>query len=289
MDDVVHFSARQFEKSPSFYPVMTGITYPSENYCIARSRSDYFSLSCVISGQAELTCNGASHHLEAGMATFLGKTDKYVYKSDSNDPVCKIWIGFQGNLCTELIDYYKLSHQVVYRNKQVLPIFKLFFELCKTNRSRPEYIGTRALPLLTEILSLMTPDSDSVRDGSEPTIAFLVKEYLDLNLTKNLRMDTAAQHVGLSTSHMSRIFKAEYGLTPFTYFTNNRINMSCDLLEATAMSIGEIARYMDYSDEHYFSASFKKATGKSPRKYRALFSADTSDPDFKIRPMTAVQ
>ena len=46
-----------------------------------------------------------------------------------------------------------------------------------------------------------------------------------------------------------------------------RMDRARELLENTTLKNYEIAEKVGFADPHYFSISFKKATGKSPTEY----------------------
>ena len=49
--------------------------------------------------------------------------------------------------------------------------------------------------------------------------------------------------------------------------TKKRMEKAKSLLENTSKRAYEVAEEVGFSDPHYFSVSFKKATGKTPTEY----------------------
>lgn len=83
------------------------------------------------------------------------------------------------------------------------------------------------------------------------------------------RDNRIAAHIGVSPSYFSSIFKQETGTTFVEYLTKVRIDKACELLRCTNSRTAEIGEQVGYSDPHYFSATFKKVMGQSPKDYRA--------------------
>ncbi|SDS08639.1 two-component system, response regulator YesN [Paenibacillaceae bacterium GAS479] len=79
------------------------------------------------------------------------------------------------------------------------------------------------------------------------------------------------RHVLMSTSYFSQMFKQETGETFVEYLTRFRMSKAKDLLTSTSLKFYEIASMVGYSDPNYFSLSFKKHAGLSPREYREKF------------------
>ena len=53
------------------------------------------------------------------------------------------------------------------------------------------------------------------------------------------------------------------------YLTKVRIDKACELLKCTNLRTAEIGESVGYNDPHYFSATFKKIMGQSPKDYKA--------------------
>lgn len=69
-------------------------------------------------------------------------------------------------------------------------------------------------------------------------------------------------------NHFQIIFKQELGINFIDYLTKTRINEAKILLRSTDKRISDIAMEVGYRDQHYFSSSFKKYQGDTPKAYR---------------------
>ncbi len=92
--------------------------------------------------------------------------------------------------------------------------------------------------------------------------------YLRENLGGRLSLEDLAQHVGLSRSYLSTIFKSELGLTFTDYLNRMRVEKSRELLLNPALTLADIASLVGYSDQSYFTKKFVQLTGQSPGQYR---------------------
>ena len=89
-------------------------------------------------------------------------------------------------------------------------------------------------------------------------------------------MDDIAKAVGVSRSHLYRVFMSNVGQSPIDYLTNYRISEACSLLKSTNLSIAEIAVSVGFFDQFYFSRVFKKVKGIPPSKYAATLEKEHS-------------
>lgn len=96
-------------------------------------------------------------------------------------------------------------------------------------------------------------------------------KYIHTNLSEPLSLETIAEHLHISPSHLSRTFKKACG-EPLTEFINRtRVEKAKDYLAHSDILSYEIAELVGYNDPAYFSSIFKKYTGMSPTDFRQQF------------------
>ncbi len=93
-------------------------------------------------------------------------------------------------------------------------------------------------------------------------------DFIEHNYMKpDLSLNYVCDYLGISVSHFSIIFKNAYGETFMEALTRIRMGKAKELIENTDMKNYEIAEKVGFENPHYFSVSFKKATGKTPKEY----------------------
>ncbi|MBP1965027.1 response regulator [Paenibacillus aceris] len=96
-----------------------------------------------------------------------------------------------------------------------------------------------------------------------------VKEYIHANYNNDaFSLQHAAEHVKVSSSHLSKVFSQETGRTFIEYLTHIRIRKAMELFKTTSFKSFEIAFLVGYNDSHYFSALFKRITGMTTKEFR---------------------
>lgn len=95
-----------------------------------------------------------------------------------------------------------------------------------------------------------------------------VTDYMRENLQAPLTLEQLALQVGLSRHYLCTAFRRATGSTPYAYLTWIRISRAKELLADPAMPIGAIARAVGYCSPSSFAATFRRATGVSPRAFR---------------------
>lgn len=95
-----------------------------------------------------------------------------------------------------------------------------------------------------------------------------VLRFVHNHHTEKISLQEVAFHVGLSPTHLSRIFNEEMGCSFSSYLNQNRIDHAKTLLRTTEYTLVDIAGIVGYDDQSYFSKLFKQFTGITPGKYR---------------------
>lgn len=96
------------------------------------------------------------------------------------------------------------------------------------------------------------------------------KDYIDKNyMNEEISLKTTAEHVGLSPTYLSALFKREMKQNFTEYLTEIRIRKAKELLCSTSKLVCEIAYEVGFRDYRYFSQIFKKHTGQTPKKFQS--------------------
>lgn len=95
------------------------------------------------------------------------------------------------------------------------------------------------------------------------------ESYIKENYSNpELSLNMITEHLAISTSYFSAIFKAKTGSTFVEYLTHVRMEKAKQILAFTDRRAYEVAEDVGFSDPHYFSVAFKRVTGVTPKEYR---------------------
>ena len=122
-------------------------------------------------------------------------------------------------------------------------------------------------------------------NSSEPNHTSLNKQFIDraLSLIRK-HLDDPEFNVGMlqelmpaSKAKCYRNFKQVLNSSPSDIILKMRMEKAKSLLNSTALNISEVCFESGFKDPKYFSKSFKKTFGKSPKKYKELILLKTSN------------
>ena len=95
------------------------------------------------------------------------------------------------------------------------------------------------------------------------------ENYIRLNYANpKLSLQMVTDHLAVSTSYFSSLFKTRTGLTFVEYLTKVRMEKARQMLTYTDRRTYEIAEDVGFSDPHYFSVVFKRTVRLTPKEYR---------------------
>mgnify|MGYP000732582511 CR=1 FL=1 len=206
---------------------------------------DHYLIHLVVAGKGVYQVNGAAYNLQEG-DLFLAKPNQLItYAADETDP--------RENSCSETIYNIYLARGPEPQCEALMTGYLYLFmaQLMKEARE--------AMP--------NTPSS-----SSQYVLAAI--KYIQFNYSHDISVDDIAKAVGVSRSHLYRVFMSNVGQSPIDYLTGYRISEACSLLKNTGLSIAEIAVSVGFFDQFYFSRVFKKVKGVPPSKYLAALEKD---------------
>ena len=95
-------------------------------------------------------------------------------------------------------------------------------------------------------------------------VAYINEHYADCDL----KLPDVLEHLGVSRSYFSTVFKEKTGQSFVEYLTNLRMEKAKEYLRETGLCTYEIAERIGFADPHYFSLTFRRRTGMTPKQYR---------------------
>ncbi|HZG86314.1 response regulator transcription factor [Paenibacillus sp.] len=105
------------------------------------------------------------------------------------------------------------------------------------------------------------------KDGNPKELIPLLLERIHKDYQEPLSLQQFAAEHYVSAGYLSRMFKAQTGLTFSEYVTEYRIRKAQELLSEGLDRLQDVSRLVGYEDPKYFGLQFKKLVGLSPLQY----------------------
>lgn len=230
-----------------------------------RGREDYY-LIYVECGELEITRNGSTCIARSGSVMIFPPHYHYKYTFYGDHTLSYLWMHFTGSYTERLLEECGFGElPCIFHSepniKTVSEFGKLFDMFGSHELLQKQKLACRLEAILLCIASNL--------NGADKSVNFARSiGYIHAFYSKDLRIPELAKMESLSNSRYITVFKKYMGMTPSDYIINLRINVACDLLKNSDMSIKEVAANIGYENAHFFSKLFKKKTGVSPKGYR---------------------
>ncbi|TXK78392.1 response regulator [Paenibacillus sp. N3.4] len=122
---------------------------------------------------------------------------------------------------------------------------------------------------LVELCASMMNHIATDRQYTYKNLVEMAKEYTKSHYHEgDITINKVCGHLHISAGYFSSIFKKEAKMTFVNYLNHIRMEEAKELLRSTDMKALEIAEKVGYADANYFSFSFRKNVGVSPKEYR---------------------
>ena len=226
-----------------------------------------YILHYVLRGRGRIQAYGQETQVGAGQMFAIWKGENLSYIADGSDPWTYVWADFDGSAADGLLALTGFTREE--RVCAALParIFRPLFENMRALNTGGRSERCAALLGLFSALINAFPAGEERGSG----ISARVAEAMRAGFTdSSLRIDALARAAGVSRSHLYRLFRSEYGVSPKAYLRDLRLTLARRLLCEHAMSVAEVAYACGYADPLYFSAEFKREHGISPRDFSRI-------------------
>ena len=243
---------------------LCGISYCDGSYRRRRNNSRFTVIEYIIRGKGTLEVGDQVYHPQKGDVYFVTEGSEHEYRADPNDPWTKIWFNTSGPLPLALLDIYGLRGVNHIPSVSVEPLFREGYEACVEDPSQAEQVVAITLHniFLQISTALRSRHQNAFRQSQK------LRDYLEGCVEETPSLEDMAKLIGRSPSQTIRIFKREWGITPYHFLIERKLMKARVLLTGSVKSVKEIAYQLGFNSEYHFSALFKKKAGMSPKAYR---------------------
>ena len=245
------------------------------------TRTNLTSFLCfvVLSGNGTLTYEGTTYELSAGDCVFIDCRKAYSHSTGydtngtENDTLWSLqWCHFYAPSLPAIYEKYKERGVSPVFHPDSLTSFTTILTDLYSLASSSDYIrDMRINESLSALLTLLMeqswhPESKTVSRKRLELVE--IKNYLDEHYTERIVLDDLVERYYINKYYLTKIFKETYGSTINGYIIAKRITRAKQLLRFTDMTVDEIGNAVGMGDANYFSRTFRKVEGVSPREYR---------------------
>ncbi|MCF7942118.1 MAG: AraC family transcriptional regulator [Spirochaetia bacterium] len=233
--------------------------------CTGRTLKEY-QIIYITKGSGTFESEGKRYQVTPGTILFLFPEVRHAYRPDFKTGWTEYWVGCIGKYLDDLtVNGVITPDNPVFHlglHDTILRTYQDIFE--RVRFQRPGYQLRLGASIMMLIANIIGYTRQQVQHSHTETYIERAKVLFTENLTGTIEIEEIADDLGISTSHLSNIFKSYTGMTPYQYYLHMKINKAKELLETGELSIKEIAFELSFESQYYFSRLFKKKTGYPP-------------------------
>jgi AraC family transcriptional regulator len=95
-----------------------------------------------------------------------------------------------------------------------------------------------------------------------------VLEYINANLSEDIRLSELARTAGMSSHYFSELFKQTTGVSPHQYVVQQKIERAKEHLRDPNANVIEASAMTGFVDQSYFTKVFRRVVGVTPTHFR---------------------
>lgn len=230
----------------------------------------------TVEGSGEFTVNGNTVKLSVNQGILLKPNVPHSYAPDGDE--WSTWfLTFDGALANPITGSMDLQHMLPIHWEKDSPLASIHEEFGDKVRFSADFAGVNGSREVYVFLSLLkqygqVSGQPSLSMGHErltPIYRLIEDRYGD----PGLGLPQMADELSISPQHLNSLFRKSWGVSPYQYLLQFRIQKSKELLLAErAKSIKSIAGAAGFQDFSHFIHTFRKLTGMTPVEFRRQYS-----------------
>lgn len=252
--------------------------------CIRRRENKYLmgnwheniEVLSFISGSGKVRIDGKEYETSAGDVVVINANCVHEFSSDT-EMIYRVLIIDRAFFVTNYINIDNLHFSTRFRDSKI----SLAFERLASLYTDEEKNAWRELLIRSEVLGIIAALCERHSElydkklEEDTSILLAVKHaigHIHNEYQHELSLDGICSLVGLSKYYFAREFHRISGYSIVNYINLTRCENAKFMLAETDASIMEIAVACGFSDQSYFTRTFKKMLGVTPSEYRRSYS-----------------
>lgn len=238
-------------------------------YWRSMTKKDTYTLKFVVEGSGGIQTRSGQLSFSKGDVVFFRKGQTYTWWTHPQDLLSHYWIDLDGPQVEVLFATLPENTIVLRRDEMPQREIDCLEQLMQLYEDPAEHTYWGALALFFQLWQSLD-QSWAERRKQAPTLncgshllAQRAKAFIDAHFAEDVRLAEIAKSVSVTPEYLSAVFRNAYGISPYEYVIQCRLNAATRLLRKGA-SVKEAAASVGYLDASYFSRLYRKKRGSPP-------------------------
>ena len=247
-----------------------GCGYEESFFCVQRNADyPYFTVHFLFDGCGFFHIAGKDYLLKKGDAFIITAGNAHTYSTYSGDPLGLVWIELAIPGQQELSGFFKMNHIHTLDAAHTEKPLAQLISIIKAQKAAPETDDFSLSKMYYAFLMDLLEAASLSPVRSHPQLVTDALSYIEQHFTEDLRICRLSEHLHVSHTYLTRIFRRYVGTTPLKYISLKRIEYACSLLNTTSMSCERIGECIGMYDASHFNRFFTRQMGLAPSVYRS--------------------
>jgi AraC family transcriptional regulator len=150
----------------------------------------------------------------------------------------------------------------------VRSLAQVLFDTLREEQPNAPLMAHVALALRAIVPGPLREDAGAVRGGLAHWQERRALDFMEQRLDQSFPVSDVADACGLSVNHFSRAFRRSLGKPPHRWLLERRIARARELLQATGLSLADIALACGFAEQSHFTRVFTRLVGMPPGAWR---------------------
>lgn len=238
----------------------------------------------ILSGEMNYFINGETVQLKQGEGIFIN-SNRLHYNYSKNFGDCTFLVivihpallgvntalgkeYFEARFGSSTENYCLLKENAAWQNEALKLIQAVYIEMQNTEKT-PLSLQSLSAALCAAISENIQPAKGERADDATWVILWNMTGYIQKNYASKISLNNIAAAGSICRSKCCEIFRKHLKKSPNVYLTEYRLGRSLEMLRETTMPITEIALACGFQSSSYFTLSFRKELGITPKDYRS--------------------
>lgn len=229
----------------------------------------------TVEGVGEFSVNGTTVKLYPNQGILLKPNVSHSYRAETS--IWSTWfMTFDGALANPITASLDLQHMLPLSWGSDSPLAAIHLQYDHKCNHSFDLAGVNGS---LEVYAFLTLIKQFGQAGSEPSLSEgherLAPIYLLIEEAygnPDLGLERMANTLRVSPQYLNLLFRKSWGISPYQYLLQFRIQKSKDLLlSGRCLTVKEIAASVGFQSDSHFVHTFRRVTGMTPLQFRAQY------------------
>ena len=238
-------------------------------YRVKRPTFDLYCVELVAEGEGTLVMNGRRTELRPGTAFAYGPGVAHSIRNDSDRPMLKYFLDFQGKHGAGLMKECALKIGGAVQVTDIHEVVDLYEILIRNAINESPFQQKFCAGIIEALLAKISEKAIPISSGDARALVTFqrVKRHMDEHYLDIKSIAELALMTHVNAAYLSRLFKRFHHLSPYQHLMRLKMSRAASLLLSPGILVKEVADKMRFGDPFHFSRAFKSVYGMSPERF----------------------